>query len=445
MYPQAFINRIQAQLTDAEQMLEALSIPPVTSIRKHPIKGTHVDVNTAQGIKWCPDSFYLPERPVFTLDPAFHAGAYYVQESSSMFLWHILENIFDEKNVHILDLCAAPGGKSTLIASWLNGEGLLVSNEVIRTRASVLLENMTKWGYANTFTTHADAYVLGGLNEFFDCIVIDAPCSGEGLFRKDKNAVDEWSEANCDLCASRQKKITGDILPALKEGGYLIYSTCTFNPAENDENIKWMLQNFPLEVVKLKDAGFPEVVSTEQGGYAFYPHHTKGEGFYCCVLRKTAEMDPNKNIRRQKLKFDPIDVKKFDPAMYVKSSDEFFWFDHHRKISGIHIAHRKSWEEISAITKILGGYLAIGELKGKDLVPDHGLAMSIYLNPPFQVVELDKGGALRYLSRKDFLAPKSEPGWTTINYQSLTLGFAKILPGRVNNYYPQEWRIRMEI
>src|SRR5688572_6979389 len=221
MLPQAFIKRIQSQFKDADQFLEALSTPFITSIRKHPLKGKHIELGI-ENVPWCKDGFYLSERPVFTLDPHFHAGAYYVQESSSMFIHTILDQLFSKKNIRILDLCAAPGGKSTLIASWLNGNGLLVSNEVIRSRANILLENLIKWGYSNTWVTNTDVHVLGGINEFFDCILIDAPCSGEGLFRKDKDAITEWSEANCDLCAKRQKKIVADILPALNVGGYCI-------------------------------------------------------------------------------------------------------------------------------------------------------------------------------------------------------------------------------
>lgn len=445
MLPSAFINRIQSQFKDANQLLEAINIPSVTSIRKHPSKGIHSNIELGEKIPWCNNAFYLNQRPSFTLDPSFHAGAYYVQESSSMFLEEILNQLFEEKDIKILDLCAAPGGKSTLIASWLNGEGLLVSNEVIKSRAQILLENITKWGYANTWVTGTDAFVLGGLDEFFDCIVLDAPCSGEGLFRKDKAAIDEWSEANCDLCAGRQRKIVAEILPALYEGGYLIYSTCTFNPAENDENIKWMTAQLPLEIVSMNISNYSEVVATDSGGIAFYPHHTKGEGFYCCVLRKTASVKSNENIRRHSIKLDKLEEKSIAIGKYVNNATHFYWTSLQQKIAAIPMGLKKSFEQVSAVTKILGGYLAIGEIKGKDLIPDHALSMSIHVGEPFPAIELNYQNALYFLARKDFKLESLSPGWTTLTHQSLPLGFAKVLPNRFNNYYPPEWRIRMEV
>jgi 16S rRNA C967 or C1407 C5-methylase (RsmB/RsmF family)/NOL1/NOP2/fmu family ribosome biogenesis protein len=445
MFPKLFVDRIQHQFANADELLKALNMPMATSIRKHPIKGIHASLKLDQEIAWCPNSYYLAERPSFTLDPVFHAGAYYVQESSSMFLWKIFDSLFYDKNMKILDLCAAPGGKSTLIASWLNGEGLLLSNEVIKTRASILLENITKWGYANNWVTSTDAYVLGGLNEFFDCIVLDAPCSGEGLFRKDKSAIEEWSEANCDLCAGRQRKIVAEILPALQVGGYIIYSTCTFNPAENDENIKWMMKEFPLELVTVNTDSFPEVSATNVVGYAFYPHLVKGEGFYCCILKKIGEVDITENIRHQKIKFEKLVSKNIDFEKYLSPADSFYFTTIQQKMVGIPIHLIKAFEEISSVTKISGGYLSIGEMKGKDLVPEHSLAMSIYYHHAFTKVEVDRQQALNYLARKDFKAETKEPGWSTITYNQLPLGFAKVLPNRINNYYPQEWRIRMEV
>jgi 16S rRNA C967 or C1407 C5-methylase (RsmB/RsmF family)/NOL1/NOP2/fmu family ribosome biogenesis protein len=445
MLPKPFVKRIQAQFPDADKLLNAFDIPSTTSIRKHPVKGHYASLQVGDRVLWCPDAYYLKDRPKFTLDPVFHAGAYYVQESSSMFLWEVLEQLFLDKNIRVLDLCAAPGGKSTLVSSWLNGEGLLLSNEVIKSRAQILLENITKWGYANNWVSSTDAYVLGGLDEFFDCIVLDAPCSGEGLFRKDKSAIDEWSEANCDLCAGRQRKIIAEILPALNEGGYLIYSTCTFNQVENDENVNWMLKEFPLELVSIDINNFSEISTTQAGGYAFYPHLTKGEGFYCCVLKKTGSVGSAEKIRRQKIKFEKLDTKSIDLTNYILNNERFYFSTIQQNIVGIPSLLLKSFEEISSITKILGGYLPIGEIKGKDLIPAHGLAMSIYLNKPFPTIELDHQNALYYLARKDFKLENEAQGWSILTHQKLPLGFAKVLSNRFNNYYPTEWRIRMDV
>jgi 16S rRNA C967 or C1407 C5-methylase (RsmB/RsmF family)/NOL1/NOP2/fmu family ribosome biogenesis protein len=444
-FPPAFKHRILSQLEQANLMLNALSNPPATSIRLHPTKGNANYLEIENNINWCKDAFYLKQRPVFTLDPLFHAGAYYVQESSSMFVWHVLEQIFDERNIRLLDLCAAPGGKSTLMASWLHGEGLLVCNEVIKNRAQILLENITKWGYANTWVTSTDAYVLGGLENFFDAIMLDAPCSGEGLFRKDKAAIAQWSEANCELCAGRQKKIVAEILPALQIGGYLIYSTCTFNPAENDENIQWLLHEFPLEVVPIDITNFAEICPTDMGGYAFYPHLTRGEGFYCCVLKKTGDIGANTGIRKQKLKLETFNPKLLPISKYVKNAGDYYWFTTHQRIAGVPLEYVRDFETITEITKVLGGYLVLGEIKGKDLVPDHSLAMSLDIGNPFPQTEVDKEQALAFLARKVFKLLANTMGWNTLTYQNQPLGFIKQMPNRFNNYYPPEWRIRMDV
>jgi 16S rRNA C967 or C1407 C5-methylase (RsmB/RsmF family)/NOL1/NOP2/fmu family ribosome biogenesis protein len=444
MFPEQFIKRIRQQFNDADELIDSLQKPFVTSIRKHPVKGKNSSINVDDKVEWCPDSYYLKERPVFTIDPLFHAGAYYVQESSSMFLWEVLDNLFNEKDIRVLDLCAAPGGKSTLISSWLSGNGLLVSNEVIKSRANILLENITKWGYANNWVTSVDAYVLGGLDEFFDCIVIDAPCSGEGLFRRDKAAINEWSESNCELCSGRQRKIVAEILPALSTNGYLIYSTCTFNPGENDENIKWLLKEFPLEVTEL-NIQHEAITQTDIGGFAFYPQHTRGEGFYCCILKKTAEVEPNTQVRRQKLKFENYIDKNFSANRFVNDPDKFSFLDLNSSIIGIPVNLVKEFELVSAVTRIMGGYLRIGEIKGKDLIPDHSLAMSLYLDQPFPIIELSVDEALQYLSRKDLKLASEFTGWCTVSFQNQPLGFIKKLSNRINNYYPVEWRIRMDV
>jgi 16S rRNA C967 or C1407 C5-methylase (RsmB/RsmF family)/NOL1/NOP2/fmu family ribosome biogenesis protein len=445
MFPPEFIHRVQSQFADADRFINALSLPVTTAIRKHPVKGKEVDLDTAENIPWCKEGFYLKERPVFTLDPHFHAGAYYVQESSSMFIHTVLDQLFAEKDIRILDLCAAPGGKSTLIASWLNGEGVLVSNEVIRSRANILLENMIKWGYPNTWVTSTDVHILGGLREFFNAVLIDAPCSGEGLFRKDKNAINEWSESNCDLCAKRQRKILADILPSLAIGGYCIYSTCTFNPAENDDNLEWMLKEFPLELVSIEVSAFAQISETNKGGYAFYPHQSKGEGFYCAILRKTGEINSDHHVRRSKIKWDRANLKMIDIEGMVKTSQDFEWFQHQENIFGVHTNLMHEWNELSSITKVLGGVLSLGAVKGKDLVPHHALAMSLLYSHAYPTLQVDKETALLYLAKKELNAASDQMGWHAIQYGTSVLGFAKYLGNRINNYYPMEWRIRMDL
>lgn len=443
MLPEKFIQRIKSHHPDADEFLQAIQWTPATSVRFHPLKKRATDLQLGTAIKWCPDAYFLNERPVFTLDPLFHAGTYYVQESSSMFLWEILNQIFTNKKIRILDACAAPGGKSTLIASWLNGEGILVSNEVIKSRVDVLLENIIKWGYSNAWVTSSDTYLLGGLTEYFDCIVVDAPCSGEGLFRRDAAAISEWSDSNCEICVGRQQKIVSEILPALETGGYLIYSTCTFNPAENDDNVSWMLSRFPLEVVDIDISAFPEITKTGNGGMAFYPHRVKGEGFYCCVLRKTGEVDSPSAIRKHKFKFEQSKLPALIEEL-VKNPEQFYFFNRNGSLEAIPNTAMNDFETISEVTKIVGGPLTLGMIKGKDFIPHHSLAMSIHQQAYFPNIELNKHDSLHFLARLPFEL-SGNPGWNLIEYQNAPLGFVKLVQGRFNNYYPTNWRIRMDI
>lgn len=230
-----------------EQFIEAHQMQAATSIRLHPQKGKNLFADNEQ-VPWCATGRYMPQRPVFTTDPLYHAGAYYVQEPSSMFLDYVLGQLLPNRSgLRVLDLCAAPGGKSTLIASLLEEDSLLVSNEVIRTRASILEENMTRWGHMNTWVTSNDPRDLGKLKSYFDVIVVDAPCSGSGLFRKDQRALDEWSEGNVQLCSQRQQRILADIWPSLKQGGILVYATCSYSQQEDEDVIDWVADTFGVD------------------------------------------------------------------------------------------------------------------------------------------------------------------------------------------------------
>ena len=223
----------------------AFDSPASVAVRKNPFK----DGTCPEGreVPWCRHGRILPERPQFTLDPHFHAGAYYVQDSSSMFVGHAFRELLGSMDVpvgrpvRVLDLCAAPGGKTTDIAASLReafGDGfLLVSNEVMKARAGVLADNVALWGDPNVVVTSDDPSAFAALPGFFDIIVADVPCSGEGMFRKDEEAQRQWSEDNVALCAARQKRIVADVWPALKQDGLFVYSTCTFNVYENDGNV----------------------------------------------------------------------------------------------------------------------------------------------------------------------------------------------------------------
>ncbi|MCC8174157.1 MAG: RsmB/NOP family class I SAM-dependent RNA methyltransferase, partial [Odoribacter sp.] len=324
--PTAFTERIQQQLGDKTHLfLEALHQPAPISVRINPNKTVWENLSTLtplykNKIKWCKEGYYLNNRPVFTLDPLFHSGAYYVQEASSMFLDYILKQIMPETPVKALDLCAAPGGKSTLLASALPKGSLLVSNEVIKTRASILKENIIKWGHDNIVVTNSDPSRFSNLSGIFDIVLIDAPCSGEGMFRKDEKVISEWSVKNTEICAERQKRIIKDVWNTLKPGGYFIYSTCTYNIGENEEIAEWIKKEYKAEPIKISHS-FDEIVSSGNDiyGYRFYPHQTEGEGFFITVFRKTEgnvmtfreeKKKPNKSTIQL-----PADLTKMLPSL----------------------------------------------------------------------------------------------------------------------------------
>src|ERR1044071_327939 len=296
---------------DFVELKNALETEPNVSIRLNPSKNTSLH---GEPVPWCSAGRFLPERPIFTLDPNFHAGAYYVQEASSMFLEQAVRSSVDlSKSLRVLDLCAAPGGKSTHLLQLINNESLLVSNEVIRTRATILSENTQKWGKANVIITNNDPKDFTTLSGYFDLVVVDAPCSGEGLFRKDEEAAEEWSEENVNLCALRQRRILGDVWPSLKENGVLIYCTCTYNEAENEDNLQWLSQQKDVEFIDLPL--FPGVEKTT--GYRFMPHKVKGEGFFIAAIRKRS--------KEQTIRLKPGNLKasKLDPG-WLKGDFKYY-------------------------------------------------------------------------------------------------------------------------
>ena len=301
MLPIDFIESLHSQMPpeEVQQLCQALETEPVVSIRLNDkIDCLTFDADTEE-VPWHEDGYYLSKRPQFTLDPLFHAGCYYVQEASSMFLGEVLNQHVKRDSI-VLDMCAAPGGKSTLISQYLGEEGLLVSNEVVRQRVFILSENIQKWGNGNTVVTHNYAADFGNkLQNLFDCILVDAPCSGEGMFRKDAGAVEEWSQKNVNECVSRQCQILDEVWDALKPGGVLIYSTCTFNQEENEKNVQWIIDELGAEVLPVAhDASWGIVEGSV--GYHFYPHKVKGEGLYMCALRKKGESGASFRIPKPK-------------------------------------------------------------------------------------------------------------------------------------------------
>lgn len=428
---------------------------PVTSVRFNAGKYerlaglsniTHPFFNLNEPIPWCEYGFYLDERPRFTFDPLLHAGAYYVQEASSMFLWQALKQLFErDATIKVLDLCAAPGGKSTLLASFFKN-AFVVSNEVIKTRANILYENLTKWGSANVVITNNDAADFKRLKNYFDLVVIDAPCSGSGLFRKDEEAIEEWSENNVNLCSQRQQRILADVYASLKDEGILIYSTCSYSEEEDEDILDWIKDNFHVESLKLDIEQEWNIAETNSKhhkafGYRFWPHLLKGEGFFIAAFQKTENNGPLKQTTSPLIQ---ATNKEIDLLQQYLTGDGWLFFKQQNIIRTIH----KQWQhDVAALQKNLylkKAGIQLGEIKGNDLVPHHELALSTTQNDNIFKIELDETQALQYLRKKDVLIQSMQKGWALCTYKNFPLGWIKILHNRVNNYYPTEWRIRKE-
>ena len=390
------------------RLSHALKEEPPVSIRLNPLKSPTTPENVIDSdgsVPWCPYGVYLNSRPQFTFDPMFHAGAYYVQEASSMFLHTVLSQLVT-RPVCMLDLCAAPGGKTTLARSVLPKGSLLFCNEPIRSRAQVLSENIQKWGHPSVVVTsdYASAYQRSGLE--FDVILTDVPCSGEGMFRKDPNAIGEWSPSNVEHCWQLQRSIVSDIWPCLKPGGLLIYSTCTFNLKENEENVRWIAETFGAELVPVDTKQTWGIMGSLLSDftapvYRFIPGLTRGEGLFMAVLRKNGEIIENTSL----------------PEINRK--------------------------QLSRLNVLFDGPKPSIQ-KGKDLLPDISEALSV--NPStihYLKVDVERDTAVAYLRRESITLPSDTPhGIVVLTYRGLPLGFCKNIGRRANNLYPQEWRIR---
>jgi len=448
MFPEGFIQRIAGQKTiDDLALLKALQEPSPVSIRINPSKW-HSSPSHSNPVPWCKNGFYLETRPSYTLDPLFHSGCYYPQEAASMFIEQaiIQTSGVNFRNMRILDLCAAPGGKSTHLSQLIGPGNFLVANEAIRQRAVTLSESVTKWGSGNTLVTQNDPSAFGRLSGYFDIIIVDAPCSGEGMFRT-RIALDEWSVENTAHCSERQKRILMDVWPALKENGILIYSTCTFNPGENEENIRWLTAKQDAECFRLNVAdyeGIKEIDLNGVYGYGFYPDKVRGEGFFISVIRKTAKQPgiQIKSHRKIELKPSKSDLSvtegwtEFPNDRILKWRDEIFAVP-----CGMddYIYLFQNLKTVKTGTRLF-------TVENKDILPTHELALSQLLRKDsFPLKEIILKDAIAYLRRDSFTINNAPAGWNIVTYCGVNLGFVKNLGNRLNNYFPIEWRIRMSL
>ena len=430
MFPAEFINglRDSAGAVRAERIVAALSAEPEVSVRVNPMKMTCAALRAQFGatagdpVSWAPEeAFYLRARPSFTRDPLFHAGGYYVQEASSMYVGALFDRavaaLGRASGLRVLDLCAAPGGKTTQLLSHLDGTSLLVANEVVPARATVLAENVARWGCPNVAVTSSDPSAFPPLHGFFDVAVVDAPCSGEGMFRKDARAVAEWSPDTVRLCAARQRRILADVWPAVAPGGFLIYSTCTFNRLEDEENADWICRELGGDCLEMRH---------------FYPGEDRGEGFFAALIRKDGRYAPGCQAASDRM--TPVEkgslVKVF-PAAYGRDL-----------------------ARLEKSLKVIASGIAVATRKGRDLVPGADLALAVPgirtvvagLLPglSYEPVAVSREDALRFLSKESLLLPDAPRGYVLLTFEGLGLGFVKNLGSRTNSLLPPSRRIRMQ-
>lgn len=450
--PTGFSEQIHELLPEeAPALLRALDEEPSVSIRLNARKTREIELSLPLGeaVPWAgPLGYYLDQRPSFTADPLWHAGCYYVQEASSMLL-SLVKPLLGEEPLTALDLCAAPGGKSTLLLDLLPEGSVLVSNELIRSRAQILAENIQKWGATESIVTSTEPRALGKLRTTFDFILVDAPCSGEGMLRKDEEARRQWSPSLVAQCARQQREILEDIWPALRPGGILVYSTCTFNRDEDEAMVGYLVEEFGAEPLALPDCP-NEIIPSTLSPYPCYrmmPHRVRGEGLFLCVLRKSedeapAKGKPSKGKGRGSAKV-PAEVLAWlsedlgqDLILQQVGDDQLVAYS--PSVSSL-------VEQLQAQKiPILTSGIPLAEVKGKNYLPHPALALSLALaKEAFPRVEVPQETAIRYLAREAILLPETTPkGFVLISYQGQALGFVKHLGNRSNNLYPQAWRIR---
>jgi len=445
--PDTFVQRMSCILgNEIDSFLQSFEQETNTSIRINPAKFDRKP--DLKPVEYCRTGYFLPQRPLFTIDPFFHSGVYYVQESSSMFLEQAIRQALPDPHPVVLDLCASPGGKSTHLASLLSPDSLLISNEVIRPRAQVLSENLKKWGNPNTVVTNNDPRDFARLEGFFDVLVVDAPCSGEGLFRRDEKAVAEWSDSNAQLCAQRQKRILADAWPALKEGGLLVYSTCTFNPEEDENNIKWLNESNSIGPVALELQGSWGITVTGAGEfpcYRFYPHKVNGEGFFIAVVRKTSgkkqyhgKTDKKNLLRASKQeKLTAASLIKDENQEILKFEDSLLSFPANL-IDGLMTVKQQ--------LRIVHAGVKVGQIIDNKITPAHELALSPILNRnAFPEIDITLNEALKFLKRDEIKLFSGNKGWNLLSYRGIPMGWVKNLGNRFNSAFPKEWRIRMNL
>ncbi len=395
---------------DIKAFMTAMSESPAVSFKLNRRKTTNVSelgYGMPEEVSWCRSGFYLDSRPKFTLNPLLHAGVFYVQDASSMIYETITSQLIEDYGLTatplVLDMCAAPGGKTTSIINALADGSFVVANEVMPQRAKILRENLLKWGYPDIMVTNSSVRTIASVGEVFDLVAVDAPCSGEGMMRKDEEAVRQWTPGLVEKCAALQQSILAEAVNALRPGGFMIYSTCTFNRHENEENVKWLIAEHGLEPVQIRvpdDNGIGGAIGAELPAMRFMPHLTRGEGLFAAVLRKPGDAQPANR--------------------------------------------KKAIAAISDKTHVILDGIPTVSLKGKVELPASEWVLSTrFPRDKFPTAELDMETAQRYLRHEAIrLDPNCPRGFIVVTYGGHPLGFVKNIGNRANNLFPPEWRIR---
>lgn len=448
---------------EAAALAAALDSEPITAVRFNTRKAAVSDCvreaifPAGKPVAWCRDGLVLGSRPQFTLMPEWHGGLFYVQEPASMVIGEVVRRLcgrIGRSDIRYLDTCAAPGGKTTAALSALPDEAFVVANEFVPSRANILLENLTKWGAPNVGVTCGDTAAFRKLPVAFDIVAVDAPCSGEGMMRKDEEARRQWSEGLVKQCAALQREIVENAWTALRPGGYLIYSTCTFNRSEDEEILRYIVEGLGGESIDTgigSDFDIPGAIVPGLHALRFMPHRTCGEGLFMGVMRKPGEALPdtskanNASKANKKKGKKKADAKAPDLLPRLLENPESFYFS--QSAAAVWYAvpreHAEFVAALEGAARVMSAGVALGQAKGKDFIPDPALALSTSASETFQKVDVDLATALNYLRREAVTLPADTPrGYVTVCYRGLPLGFMKHLGNRSNNLYPQHWRIR---
>ena len=431
---------------EAERLFSALDTPAEVSIRVNPAKPA--EVFEGEAIGWSPNGRYLAERPQFTLDPLMHGGAYYVQEASSQFVAHILRQDNLEGG-RVLDMCAAPGGKTTVYSSLVGREGLVVANDINRGRTLALSDNVQRWGMGNIVVTCNEPEHIGAFEQWFDVVAVDAPCSGEGMFRKMDEAREEWTPASVEQCVARQRDILAEAWRALRPGGKLIYSTCTFNDREDEGVVRWLVEEYGDEIVATERIETEDkwgIVRSDIGPFQcfhFYPHSARGEGFFAAVACKAEGVAKRRTPKGRRKVFTTLQSKDL--------SEVSRWVDDAKTMSfrcvgdivyGYNRAVMEDVIQLSESLSVVYSGVAMGQIFKGTLKPEHSLALFVGRNRNVVTeVELSLEDAQNYLRRQDIDAKQFSEGVNVVTYKGVAIGFIKRIGARCNNMYPKDLRI----